>query len=82
MGYPTPPAAKMAYRLLEASQVSSIARSTIYFLVNSGELPTFKVGKTTLILHEDLVGLLQERANTTKRTRKKRANGTKRTPKK
>ena len=67
MSYPS--AGKLAYRPGEASKISSIARSTIYFLINSGELPTFKVGKSHLILHEDLVGLLRERAKQAKRKR-------------
>ncbi|MEE8297514.1 MAG: helix-turn-helix domain-containing protein [Hyphomicrobium sp.] len=38
------------------------ARSTVYELLNSGELPSFKVGKTTLILHDDLQVYLRRRA--------------------
>ena len=77
---PSSPAAKLAYRPGEAVQVSGIARSTLYFLINSGEIPTFKIGKSTLILHDDLVDFLRQRVNATKKARKKRANGTKRTP--
>ncbi len=79
---PSSPVAKRAYRPGEAVQVSGIARSTLYFLINNGEIPTFKIGKSTLILHDDLVDFLRQRVDATKRTRKKRANGTKRTPKK
>ena len=73
---------KLAYRPGEAVQASGISRSTLYFLINSGEIPTFKIGKTTLIMHDDLVTFLRQRVNATKRAPKKRANGTKRGRKK
>ena len=79
---PFSPIVKLAYRPGEVVKASGIARSTVYFLMNTGELPTFRIGKTTLTLHEDLVELLRQRANATKRTRKKRATGTKKARKK
>ena len=57
-----PPAGKLAYRPGQAVQASGIARSTLYELLNSGEIPSFKVGKTTLILAEDLTAFLRQRA--------------------
>ncbi len=58
----TPPAQPLAYRPGDIPHVARIARSTVYELLNSGELPSFKVGKTTLILHDDLQVYLRRRA--------------------
>ncbi len=63
-----PPAGKLAYRPGQAVQASGIARSTLYELLNSGEIPSFKIGKTTLILAEDLTAFLRRRAERTGRS--------------
>ena len=59
---PLPPAQKLAYRPGDIPHVARIARSTVYELINSGQIPSFKIGKTTLILHDDLMAFLCERA--------------------
>ena len=60
---PLPPAYKqLAYRPGDIPHVARIARSTVYELLNNGEIPSFKIGKTTLILHDDLMGFLRRRA--------------------
>ena len=68
---PNPPDTKLAYRPGEASKKAGIPRSTTYFLMNTGEIPSFKVGKTRLILHDDLKGVLRERAKQAKRNGKR-----------
>ena len=59
---PLPPVHKLAYRPGDIPHVARIARSTVYELLNNGEIPSFKIGKTTLILHDDLIIFLRRRA--------------------
>jgi excisionase family DNA binding protein len=55
---------KIALRILEASRVSGLSRSTLYSLINEGKLRSIKAGRRRLILRTDLEAyfaqLLQE----------------------
>jgi excisionase family DNA binding protein len=44
----------LAHSIAEACERSSIGRTAIYELINSGELPARKRGRRTLILADDL----------------------------
>jgi hypothetical protein len=46
------PIEKRAYRIREFTEAFGIPKSSIYFLVNKGELQLTKVGKRTVILRE------------------------------
>lgn len=50
---------KLAMTIKEACYYASLSRSTIYNLNRSGALPIRKVVGRSLILTEDLVGLLK-----------------------
>jgi len=50
---------KIAYTIDQATEVSSIGRSKLYKFIKSGELPTVKVGRRTLIEHKSLETLLR-----------------------
>lgn len=45
---------KLAYSILEACDLLSIGRTTLYSLIKSGDLQTRKVGRRTLILAKSL----------------------------
>ena len=45
---------KIALRILEASHVSGLSRSTLYSLIKEGKLPSIKAGRRRLILRADL----------------------------
>jgi excisionase family DNA binding protein len=45
---------KIALRILEASHVSGLSRSTLYSLINEGKLRSIKAGRRRLILRTDL----------------------------
>ena len=45
---------KIAFRILEASHVSGLSRSTLYSLINEGKLRSVKAGRRRLILRTDL----------------------------
>lgn len=47
----TPP---IAYSIREAVAAANIGRSSLYEAIAAGRLPARKLGKRTLILHEDL----------------------------
>ena len=49
----------LAHSIAEASARSGIGRTTIYELINTGQLPARKRGRRTLILAEDLQRCLQ-----------------------
>lgn len=53
----TPPR-KIAYTIKEASVAVGLSRTTIYRLMESGELPTIRIGRRRLIRAEALTGLL------------------------
>lgn len=49
---------RLAYGIADAAFVSGISRSKIYELLNSGVLPSVKIGARRLIRARDLAGLL------------------------
>lgn len=49
---------KAAYSVKEALHVLSIGRTSLYKLVESGDLPIAKLGKKTLIYSTDIARLL------------------------
>ena len=49
----------LAHSIAEACAQSSIGRTAIYELINTGQLPARKRGRRTLILAEDLQCCLQ-----------------------
>lgn len=53
-----PEYAKLAYSLREASEATSLSRSTLYNLAKAGKLPIRKVAGRSLILREDVMALL------------------------
>jgi excisionase family DNA binding protein len=53
---------KLAYSINEAAKVLSIGRTTLYHLINAGELKVVKLGSRTLVRHEDLAETLDRRA--------------------
>lgn len=48
------PVTKLSYTIPEAVFAVGIGRSRLYEEISAGRLPTFKVGKRTLIASEDL----------------------------
>lgn len=42
------------HSITETARLLGIGRSTLYVLIKDGRLPARKLGKRTLILHEDL----------------------------
>lgn len=49
----------LAHTIGEASARSGIGRTTIYKLINSGQLPARKCGRRTIIIADDLRRCLQ-----------------------
>jgi len=54
----SPPLAPLAYSIVDACRVSSLGRTRIYQLINSGQLEARKVGKRTLIPAQSLQQLI------------------------
>lgn len=57
----TNPLEVIALSVTEASRVSGLSRTTIYGLINEGDLPRVKIGTRTLVLRSDLEALLVAR---------------------
>jgi excisionase family DNA binding protein len=55
---------RIAYRVATAVVACDIPRSKIYKLIAAGELPVVHVGRTTLILADDLRAFLERRRET------------------
>jgi len=51
---------KLAYRVGEAAQLLSISRASAYELINRGELPAVKIGKSWRVPHDALKKVLAE----------------------
>ncbi len=49
---------KLAYSPEEAAVAVDVGRSTMYEVLGTGDLPSRKVGRRTLILHDDLMAWL------------------------
>lgn len=67
---------KLAYSIDEATEQLPFGKSTIRKFINSGDLPSFKVGELRLIGHDTLVKFVQnlEAAGYTKIPQKKEAS--------
>jgi excisionase family DNA binding protein len=50
---------KIALSIPEAKELSGVGRSSIYEALKSGNLPGKKLGKSTLILRDDLIRWMQ-----------------------
>ena len=53
---------RKAYRVNEVAETLSVGRTTIYKLINSGELERIKIGATTLVTAASVDELLQRNA--------------------
>lgn len=50
---------KLSYRIAEAVTATGLSRSTLYRLIDKGELHPFKVGDCTLLSRDDLEAMLR-----------------------
>lgn len=50
---------QLAYSIPELLEMIRLGRTRTYELINSGALPARKVGRRTLVLHEDLQAFLR-----------------------
>ncbi|MCH2497190.1 MAG: helix-turn-helix domain-containing protein [Erythrobacter sp.] len=55
----------IAMRVPEACRYLGIGRSTLYVLINEGEIEIIKLGNSTLVLTESLRSLVERRRNPT-----------------
>lgn len=55
---------KLAYTIAETAQALSIGRSTLYKLIQAGELPSVSIGARRVILREDLNDFVNARRQT------------------
>lgn len=53
----------IAMRVPEACRYLGIGRSTLYVLINEGEIEIIKLGSSTLVLTESLRSLVERRRN-------------------
>lgn len=53
------PADKLSYRIKEACDATGLSRSTLYRLIDRGEIKTFKVGDCALISRDELEAFLK-----------------------
>lgn len=57
-----PAADVLAYSMKDAARATGLSRSTLYCLVERGDLRTFKIGTRTLILRRVLEAFLERQA--------------------
>jgi excisionase family DNA binding protein len=50
---------RIAYRVSEVVALLGIGKTTVYELINSGELPAFKIGGSTLVDKAGLEALIE-----------------------
>ena len=55
---PAPAPSQLSYNVKQAAAVLGIGRTSIYALIQEGELKPVKIRMRTLLLHEDLIALL------------------------
>lgn len=53
-----PAPSQLSYNIKQAAAVLGIGRTSIYALIQDGELKPVKIRMRTLLLHDDLVALL------------------------
>lgn len=54
---------RLSYGVAEAAIVTGLSRSKLYELIQSGELPSLKIGSRRLLRREALVALLDRAGN-------------------
>jgi excisionase family DNA binding protein len=54
----------IAYSMDEAARRAGIGRTTIYFAIRDGELPSLKMGRSRRILHDDFIAWLRSHRTT------------------
>ena len=52
------PAAPLAYSIPGSAKAANVSRSEMYIILKRGELRAKKIGRRTVILHEDLQAYL------------------------
>lgn len=52
------PQDRLAYSIAEASRLTGLGRTTLYKMMDRGELQTRKIGRRRLISAQELVGLV------------------------
>ena len=50
---------RRAYSIAEVCELTGVGRTTIYASITSGALPARKIGRRTILLHDDVVAFLQ-----------------------
>lgn len=50
---------RLAYSPAESARLIGASRSTLYPLITSGEIPSFKIGRRRLVTRQSLVEFLQ-----------------------
>lgn len=53
-----PAASRLSYTVQQATDILGIGRTTLYALIQDGELRPVKLRMRTLLLHDDLVAML------------------------
>jgi excisionase family DNA binding protein len=57
--------APLAYTMEEAARRAGIGRTTVYFAIRDGTLPSLKMGRSRRILHDDFIAWLRSHRTTT-----------------
>ncbi|AKM11893.1 hypothetical protein AB433_15095 [Croceicoccus naphthovorans] len=52
----------LAYAVKDAARTLGIGTTKFYELMNDGTIPSFKIGKRTLIRHADLVAFIDDQS--------------------
>ena len=52
---------KLAYSVSEVAEQLGVKRTTVYELMNRGELRSFTIGRRRLVSYDDLVGFIAAR---------------------
>jgi len=52
--HPQVPVDKLAYSVLEVTDLAPVGRTTVFGAIRRGELPARKIGRTTMVLADDL----------------------------
>jgi excisionase family DNA binding protein len=55
---PPVPVARLAYSPDEVAQLLGVSRPFVYKMMNSGDLPSLKLGRSRKIRHDDVIALL------------------------
>ncbi len=58
----TPETVRLLLRVPEVAQMTGLADSYVWRLIQRGELPVVKIGRATRIRHDDLDRFIEERS--------------------